>query len=116
MLTFKVFITVSADIKLEEPHSPQPENGSTAKQKSTSEETSKAAQKYMQRVRKDAGAGLERTHVMVARSEEVESQRAKLPIYGEEQAIVEAISENTVLNYCNYRAILYYIVALFYHI
>uniref|UniRef100_A0A0M3IQ53 RNA helicase n=1 Tax=Ascaris lumbricoides TaxID=6252 RepID=A0A0M3IQ53_ASCLU len=89
-----------ADIKLEEPHSLQPENGSTAKQKSTSEETSKAAQKYMHRVRKDAGAGLERTHVMVARSEEVESQRAKLPIYGEEQAIVEAISENTCVIVC----------------
>uniref|UniRef100_A0A915AK36 RNA helicase n=1 Tax=Parascaris univalens TaxID=6257 RepID=A0A915AK36_PARUN len=89
-----------ADIKLEEPQSLPRENGSAAEQKSTSKESSKAAQKYMQRMRKDAEAGLERKHVMVARSEEVESQRAKLPIYCEEQAIVEAISENTCVIVC----------------
>ncbi|VDM37726.1 unnamed protein product [Toxocara canis] len=88
----------TVDIKVEESESRQQmDDGDGREKKVSKEEGVKAARQYMQRVRSDtcASANGTRQHVMVARSEQVEAQRAKLPIYAEEQVIVEAINENT---------------------
>lgn len=52
-----------------------------------------AQQKFYQLLSKIKGE-----HVKVARLEDIDKQRSKLPIYSEEQGIVETINDNTASN------------------
>uniref|UniRef100_A0A158R5A4 RNA helicase n=1 Tax=Syphacia muris TaxID=451379 RepID=A0A158R5A4_9BILA len=44
--------------------------------------------------------GSAKQHMLVERNEEIQKQRAKLPIFEDEQAVVEAVNENTTVIIC----------------
>uniref|UniRef100_A0A0M3J2H7 RNA helicase n=1 Tax=Anisakis simplex TaxID=6269 RepID=A0A0M3J2H7_ANISI len=70
-------------------------SGKNDTKSNSKDENLKKVEDYLKRKVNNRVANDERHHVLLSRTKEIELQRSKLPIYAEEQVIVEAINENT---------------------